>query len=432
MTTTTASAARARPSRTWRERAPAERALQLHGLRRSRRRPAPSTIAASADRSATSSRATQARVLAEHGRTRSRTARSSTSAPAPAAPRCCWRAAARRSPASTRRSEMLADRPAARRRRGRRRSRFLVGRRARARLSRSRFDVAVSLRVLMHTPQWQRCLAELCRVADRLVIIDYPSATSVALLAVDGPARRARRSACGPSRIACSPIAQIAEALDAARLPRPLGASPVRAADRLSQGDRIAPLHGRRPRRCSTATGPARAVRLAGHARRRTVRALVTGATGFTGGHLARALAGARRRPCRALVRDAGAAPRRSSAAGIDAGRRRPARSGGARRARPPASTSSITSRRSTGRRACRTTPTARSTRPPCGELIEAAAARRRARASFTAARSASTATSSIRPRTKTRRSSRATSIRSPSSKASGWRAKPARGSASR
>ena len=43
------------------------------------------------------------------------------------------------------------------------------------------FDVAVSLRVLMHTPQWRRCIAELCRVADRLVIIDYPSATGPAL-----------------------------------------------------------------------------------------------------------------------------------------------------------------------------------------------------------------------------------------------------------
>ena len=42
------------------------------------------------------------------------------------------------------------------------------------------FDVAVSLRVLMHTPQWRRCIAELCRVADRLVIVDYPSATSAA------------------------------------------------------------------------------------------------------------------------------------------------------------------------------------------------------------------------------------------------------------
>ena len=44
------------------------------------------------------------------------------------------------------------------------------------------FDVVVCLRVLMHTPDWRRCLGELCRVAERLVIFDYPSATSVALL----------------------------------------------------------------------------------------------------------------------------------------------------------------------------------------------------------------------------------------------------------
>lgn len=44
------------------------------------------------------------------------------------------------------------------------------------------FDVAVSLRVLMHTPEWRRCIGELCRVADRLVIVDYPSARSVARL----------------------------------------------------------------------------------------------------------------------------------------------------------------------------------------------------------------------------------------------------------
>lgn len=42
------------------------------------------------------------------------------------------------------------------------------------------FDVAISLRVIMHTPRWETCVAELCRVADQLVILDYPSATSVA------------------------------------------------------------------------------------------------------------------------------------------------------------------------------------------------------------------------------------------------------------
>jgi len=44
------------------------------------------------------------------------------------------------------------------------------------------FDVVCCLRVLMHTPRWQLALSELCRVADQLVIIDYPSTTSVALL----------------------------------------------------------------------------------------------------------------------------------------------------------------------------------------------------------------------------------------------------------
>jgi ubiquinone/menaquinone biosynthesis C-methylase UbiE len=44
------------------------------------------------------------------------------------------------------------------------------------------FDAVVSLRVIMHTPQWQQCIAELCRVAKRLVIVDYPSAHSFAAL----------------------------------------------------------------------------------------------------------------------------------------------------------------------------------------------------------------------------------------------------------
>jgi 2-polyprenyl-3-methyl-5-hydroxy-6-metoxy-1,4-benzoquinol methylase len=44
------------------------------------------------------------------------------------------------------------------------------------------FDTAVSLRVIMHTPQWQQCIRELCRVAERLVIVDYPSAHSFAAL----------------------------------------------------------------------------------------------------------------------------------------------------------------------------------------------------------------------------------------------------------
>ncbi len=43
------------------------------------------------------------------------------------------------------------------------------------------FDVAVSLRVLMHTPRWRICVDELCRVSRDLVILDYPSMRSVAV-----------------------------------------------------------------------------------------------------------------------------------------------------------------------------------------------------------------------------------------------------------
>jgi len=43
------------------------------------------------------------------------------------------------------------------------------------------FDVVICLRLLMHAPDWRQCMAELCRVAERLVIFDYPAASSVAL-----------------------------------------------------------------------------------------------------------------------------------------------------------------------------------------------------------------------------------------------------------
>ncbi len=50
------------------------------------------------------------------------------------------------------------------------------------------FEVVVSLRVLMHTPEWRRVVSELCRVADQLVIVDYPSTRSAAV--VESIARR--------------------------------------------------------------------------------------------------------------------------------------------------------------------------------------------------------------------------------------------------
>jgi ubiquinone/menaquinone biosynthesis C-methylase UbiE len=44
------------------------------------------------------------------------------------------------------------------------------------------FDVCVCTGVLLNARDWKQCLAEACRVADRLVIFDYPSATSVAIV----------------------------------------------------------------------------------------------------------------------------------------------------------------------------------------------------------------------------------------------------------
>ena len=44
------------------------------------------------------------------------------------------------------------------------------------------YDVVVSLRMLMHTPDWRRCVGELCRVARRTVILDYPALGSAASL----------------------------------------------------------------------------------------------------------------------------------------------------------------------------------------------------------------------------------------------------------
>ena len=60
--------------------------------------------------------------------------------------------------------------------------RFLTGDVHRLEFADRSFDVVISLRVLMHAADWRQSLAELCRVADRLVIIDYPSVRSVASL----------------------------------------------------------------------------------------------------------------------------------------------------------------------------------------------------------------------------------------------------------
>lgn len=46
------------------------------------------------------------------------------------------------------------------------------------------FDVAVSVRLLPHVTRWQQLLGELCRVARRAIIIDYPSTRSINFIAL--------------------------------------------------------------------------------------------------------------------------------------------------------------------------------------------------------------------------------------------------------
>lgn len=60
--------------------------------------------------------------------------------------------------------------------------RFQIGDAHKLNFSNRSFEVVVSLRVLMHTPRWKQVVSELCRVADQLVVIDYPSASSLAIL----------------------------------------------------------------------------------------------------------------------------------------------------------------------------------------------------------------------------------------------------------
>ena len=76
------------------------------------------------------------------------------------------------------------------------------------------FDVSISLRTVMHTPGWRACIAELCRVSDQLVILDYPSSRSVA--ALQSAARRLLHAAGArtePYRVFSH--AEVAEALTA-------------------------------------------------------------------------------------------------------------------------------------------------------------------------------------------------------------------------
>ena len=215
-----------------------------------------------------------------------------------------------------------------------------------------------------------------------------------------------------------------------ARLPHPIGAPAVRAADRAAQGDRLARGSRRGREGCSTAPACC-ACSVAGRrsspngARPQSPARPDSPAATWPARSPRRGTVSARWSATRTR------AGRRSRAAGVeivagdlrDASGARPPRVGGVdvvyhiaaiyRQAGLPAETYRAVNARAVGR--C---GRGRGARPASG-------------GSCTAARSACTATSSIRRPTRTRRSSRATSIRSPSSKASGWRARrrPARAS---
>jgi len=54
------------------------------------------------------------------------------------------------------------------------------------------FEAAVSLRVIMHTPNWRQCVSELCRVSSQRIVVDFPALGSFASL--ESVIRRVRKA----------------------------------------------------------------------------------------------------------------------------------------------------------------------------------------------------------------------------------------------
>ena len=265
---------------------------------------------------------TQARVLANIVGPHPGSRGFSTSAPAPAARRCSWRAAARsvtastrrrrcsRSPGSARPSEALDGHVSASAMRTRStfadRS-FDVGRQPPRADAHAASGGAASPSCAASPSGWSSSTIRRRRASRSL----------------ESLARRvdARASACGPSRTACSPHARspTRSTATASASGRCTGSSCCRLRLHKAIGSRRFTLWSERAARSRR---PAQAVRIAGHARRRTVRVLVTGATGFTGGHLARALAARGDAVSRAGARRDSPAAAALAQAGVDAGRR--------------------------------------------------------------------------------------------------------------
>ena len=165
------------------------------------------------------------------------------------------------------------------------------------------FDAVVCLRVLMHTPDWRASLRELCRVSAGRVVFDYPSLWSAA--AIQAVTRRIAHLV--------NPSVEAYRVFSPRRGRRRAGrakGSTIRGEHRqfvlpIALHKRVnSEAWTRRVEGAMEQDGADAPVRFARHDRGRTVRVLVTGATGFTGGHLARALR-ARGDEVTAMVRSA-------------------------------------------------------------------------------------------------------------------------------
>ena len=338
--------------------------------------------------------------------------------------------AARSSPASTRRSEMLAVARAARREASAPRHVSCTATRMVSTFPDRSFDAVVCLRVLMHTPDWRavRCASCAASRDDRVV---------VRLSGARAAPRRCRRWRAG---------ARARGRGDGRGVPRV-----QRSRDRRRRSRDARLPHRRQHRQFVLPIALAQAARLAAAAPSGSKAALARAGL-LAAARIARDASwqsGARpshrrhrihRRPPRAHARRP-AATRFARWSATPARAERPAAAGIELSPAISRDRAALAAARVRGvdvvyhiaaiyRQAGlpRRGVSRGQRRRPCGTIDRGRGRTPASAASCTAARSASTATSSIRRPTRTRRSGPATSIRSPSSKASESRARPARG----